>query len=123
MELAELKNIKKGQWLFTCAMKPKQFNEWLPEKNPQNYDSFAFVGEEWERFSKYDDFSTIDGSLHSEHNCSIHLVSEKYANFFLSYECDKMYVEPFDETNNHWLIYENRIKRLCEEMNIEYEGF
>lgn len=56
--------MKKGDWIFTCSMKPEQFGKWQDE----------------------DDFETIEGSGHNKNNCGLKPISEKYALWFLKNE-------------------------------------
>ena len=130
LSLEELKNIKPGQWLFTCSMKPLQFGSFSKEKNPDDYNRAAFTDEKWEQFSKYDDFVTEEGSWHSTKSCGLHPISETYAKWFTENKCweifDRVTEELKDkeetEFNNRWVLYENEVKALCKEQNIEYEG-
>lgn len=119
--IAELKKLQKGQWIFSCSMKPQRFNCFDEEKNPEHYNRKAFTDAEWERFSKYDDFTTIEGSSHSVFHCGLRTISEKYAKWFLENKCNELYPKGFAE--NNFEIYEERIKALCKEHGIEFEGF
>lgn len=121
MTLEEAKQLKKGQWIFTCHMEPKQFGSFYPEKNPKDYSRNLFTDEQWEFFSKYDDFETMDGSSHSVKNCSCRIISEEYAQWFIKNKCWKLF--PDDKTSEQWQVYENRIKELCQRDGIVYEGF
>ena len=56
--------MKKGDWLFTCSMKPLQFDKWTDEY----------------------DFETIEGSHHSRTFCGLKPISENYAKWFLKNE-------------------------------------
>jgi hypothetical protein len=96
----ELKNITKGTWIFSCSMKPLQFGEW--------YDD------------QYDEFETIGGSQHSRRNCSLSIISEEYAKWFLANKIDELYVECGEDT---WTIYEDKIRELAKRDGINYEGY
>jgi len=116
-DIEDLKAIKHGDWIFTCSMKPLQFDTFRPEKNPLHYDREAFSDEEWERFSKYDDFQTIEGSSHSAANCGLHKVSTAYAQWFND---NQLWL--LDDDNQQFECYEARIKAVCQYFEIEYEG-
>ena len=120
--IASLKNIQKGQWIFTCSMKPLQFDSFDSEKNPKNWNRAAFTDEAWERFSKYDDFKTMEGSHHSVFNCHIKLVSEKYAKWFLDNKIDELW-EKHKGKDKVWELYEADVRQRCQEDGIEFEGF
>ena len=107
------KNLKKGDWLFTCAMKPKQFSHY-DERNRADYGEVENE-EEFLEWCKYDDFQTLEGSSHSQKNCSCSPISKEYAKWFLENEVDKLYEDDF-------AIYEEKVKELCKKENIEYEG-
>lgn len=96
----EVKKITKGTWIFSCSMKPLQFSEWLD--------------------NGFNDFETIEGSHHSRRNCSLSIISEGYAKWFLDNKIDELYEEIGEDT---WTIYENKIKELAERDGITYEGF
>jgi len=102
--------IKKGDWLFSCSMKPLQFSHWT------NGD--------------LDSFETIGGSQHSERNCSLSPISEKYALWFIENKCWEIYDRIAEETNeseeafaNVWTLYEEEIKKLAESAGLEFEGY
>jgi len=118
--IAELEKLQRGQWIFTCALKPKQFDCFDKEKDPSHYDRTKFTDKKWERFSKFDDFTTIGGSSHSVYNCGLNTISEKYAKWFLENKCDELYSN--DGSDNAFEIYEERVKSLCKEHGIEFEG-
>lgn len=120
--IAALKLLQKGQWVFTCSMKPQQFDSFDKEKNPSNWNRPAFTDEAWERFSKYDDFTTMCGSSHSVFHCHIKLITEAYAKWFLENKIDEIY-DTYKEQEGQWELYENEIKRRCQEAGVEYEGF
>ena len=92
-----MKDIKKGQWIFTCSMQPQQFDHWIND----------------------DDFVTEIGSHHSLINCSLKIISDEYAKFFNDNELWNLFDEDDD---NRWDKYENRLKRVCEEFDVKYEG-
>jgi len=113
------KNLKKGDWLFTCAMKPKQFSHYT-ENNPDDYSPDEMTNEflDW---CKFDDFTTLEGSNHSQKHCSCSPISEKYAKWFIENELDKLY-DPQEPDEEKWENYERRVKELCIEVGIEFEG-
>ena len=121
--LIELKKVKKGDWLFTCSMKPKQFNEWDRFKKREEYGKMSDI--KWEQFSKYDDFTTTEGSSHAVYGCSLKPISEEYAKWFIKNECWKIYDELKDNIgeNDIWGAYEVEIKKLCKLDNVKYEGY
>jgi len=118
--IAELQKLQRGQWIFTCAMEPKQFDCFDKEKDPKHYSREKFTDKEWERFSKYDDFTTIGGSHHSVFHCGLKTISEEYAKFFIENKCSEMF--PNDGTAEQWDEFENKVKEMCKLNNIEYEG-
>jgi len=127
IETAE--SIQKGDWLFTCDMEPKQFESFDPEKSPDDWERDKFSDKNWEQFSKYGDFTTIGGACHSQSNCGLHPVSEKYAKWFIENKCWEEYDKlkgsdiNYDSTDNDiWEDYEIRVKERCEEEGITYEG-
>jgi len=128
---------KQGEWLFTCSMKPLQFNKWTP-RDPKDY----FEDNRWENYSPeekhawlHDDFETIGGSEHSRTNCSLKPISETYALWFIKNECWNIYNQIEIELKAHheftdeewseklWSTYEERIKALCERDGMIFEGF
>jgi hypothetical protein len=95
-----MKNLKKGQWLFTCSLKPKQFS---------HYDD------------NDEDFNTIGGANHSFKHCGCKLISDEYAEWFINNITEDML--PPSGNEKRWEIYETKIKELCIRDNIEFEGF
>lgn len=102
--------IKKGDWLFSCSMQPLQFSHW---RNGSN-----------------DSFVTIGGSEHSERNCSLSSISEKYALWFIENRCWEIYDRISEETmdneesfDSRWELYGSEIKKLAETAGIKYEGY
>jgi hypothetical protein len=118
--MKNIKNIKKGQWLFTCSMQPLQFDSFEKEPNPDDYNREKFTDEEWWDFC-HDGFITMEGSSHSATNCGCTPISEEYANWFIKNECWKLFPED-SKVDNVWDIYQNLVKDLCKKDNIEYEG-
>ena len=98
----EIKAIKKGQWLFSCSMKPLQFDHWD------------------EKYNDFDGFYTIEGSSHSVSNCSLSPISDEYAKFFIENKCDELFDASAE--GNYWDAYENAVKELCTKHSIKYEG-
>ncbi len=76
-------------------MMPQQFDKWLNE----------------------DMFITINGSQHSKENCSLSLISNKYAEFFNKHQLWELYDIYYDFEK-----YENAVKQICEAYQIKYEG-
>lgn len=113
-----LRNLKKGQWIFTCSLQPCQFNSFDPNKKEENYQRNEFTDKEWERFSKYDDFTTIEGSSHSVYHCGLRTISEKYAKWFIKNECWKLWDDNCDSEDT----YKNKVKNFCDKEGIEFEG-
>jgi hypothetical protein len=103
-----LSKCVEGQWLFSCAMKPDQFKSFINGST--------------------DDFITMRGAHHSIAHCSLHPISEEYAQFFIKHELWSLYPEPkegvTDEAfQNRWETYEKRVRDMCELHNIKYEGY
>lgn len=118
-------NIAEGQWLFTCSMKPLQFKSWDSFRDPKNYfnDEDLHIWKKYTKDQKFDfvidSFETTDGSSHTRKNCSLRLVSEKYALWFIENKCWDMFD---DSLENCWEAYELKIRSLCERDGIVYEG-
>jgi len=124
--IAALKSLKKGQWIFTCSMKPLQFDSFGPEKSHEDYDRSAFTDAAWERFSKYDDFNTVEGSHHSVFHCGLRTISEGYAKWFIENKIDELFPDCKGEVydaKSSWEEYVNKIKQRCQEAGIEFEGY
>jgi hypothetical protein len=119
---------ERGQWLFTCRMEPLQFSHYMPS-NPDHYDQTyiqSLTPEELDAFI-HDDFATIEGSHHSTHSCSMTLISESYAKWFLENKVWELYDQyknskDNDTYENRWMLYERDVKHLCEAHGIKYEG-
>lgn len=112
--------MKRGKWIFTCSLEPKQFDSFDEEKDPNDYSRDRFTDEEWESFSKYDDFTTIEGSSHSVKNCGCVPVSKKYALWFIKNECHKLFI---DDGTYNWDAYKKKIKEKCKLDGIRFEGW
>ena len=118
----EIKAIKKGQWLFSCSMKPLQFDSW----DVKNYKDYG-IRDRWDTLSPeekeeflFNDFHTMEGSHHSLVNCSLSPISEEYALFFIANKCDQLFDSSVE--GNYWDAYENAVRELCVLNNIKYEG-
>lgn len=94
--------IQKYDWLFTCLMKPVQFDKWDD--------------------NTYNGFLTLDGSNHARFGCSLKPITEKYALWFIENECWNYYEDLEDEKLDNFKVYEARIKKLSKQNNIKYEG-
>jgi len=92
--------IQKGDWLFTCTMKPEQFKEWENDR--------------------YDGFLTLNGSSHARAGCSLQPISAVYARWFIDHKLWELF--PGSEVKDRWGIYEEKIKNLAEEAGLDYEG-
>lgn len=114
-----MKNIKKGQWVFTCGMQPKQF-DYFEKRDPRDYINSSFTDEDWDQFLNYDSFVTMDGSYHSVKNCGLNPISEKYALWFIENKCWLLF--PNDESDGVWQTYIDKVEELCKRDGIEYEG-
>ncbi len=121
------KEIKEGQWLFTCSMLPQQFKQWKLIDPKTWFDTLSLDYARFEKSSEeeknnflYDGFETLNGSYHSKSNCSLKPISETYALWFIENKCNELF--PDDETSEQWEIYENKVKELCLKDGIEYEG-
>jgi len=117
--------LVKGQWIFTCAMKPLQFSHFLKPKDLSHYDKswLEKTQEEQDDFIN-DDFETVEGSHHSISNCSCKPISEEYAKWFLENKMDENYVSPKGKPEDFdpFEVYENIVKTKAAEAGIEYEG-
>lgn len=89
--------MKTGDWLFTCRLEPLQFSH----------------------FENEDTFITTGLLSHSVKNCGLKPISEEYAKWFIENDCMSLFSE---NVENCWDLYENAIKELCKNDNIEYEG-
>jgi len=89
---------KQSDWLFTCSMEPRQFKHW-----EDGSDDF---------------FDTMEGSSHSKKNCSLKLISTKYAEFFNQHKLWEL----FDIHHQNFDKYEAAVKKICEVYKIKYEG-
>lgn len=89
--ITRFKALKHGDWIFTCSMKPLQFNT-FENKDPKSYPDFVKFSTELEQelFFNFDNFTTCEGSSHSTMNCSCRPISEKYA-WFLENKIDNIY--------------------------------
>ena len=89
--------IERGDWLFTCSMKPEQFGAW--------------------RNGEEDDFNTLNGSDHSKRHCSLSPISDEYAKFFNDHKLWELYdiYQDFDK-------YREAVKQVCLAYKIRYEG-
>jgi len=115
-----IKRIPKyGDWLFTCRMEPVQFGEWKI-KNPNDYscNKEDYSEDEWYRMWNEEDFITIDGSSHSRSNCSLHLISTRYAEFFIEHKLWEL----FEINNQDFNLYKSAVKKVCEAYKIKFEG-
>jgi len=118
--IEDLKAVKHGDWIFTCKLQPLQFDTFRPEKNADDYNRQAFTDEQWEQFSKYDDFVTLNGSNHSVKNCGLLKVSDAYAEWFNDNQIWLLYDK--DPLETAFERYEARVKACCDYFEIEYEG-
>lgn len=121
--IAKFKNIKHGDWIFTCSMKPLQFDS-FKKKNPDSYPDYVKLSTELEQELNFnfDNFITTNGSSHSTMNCSLKPISETYAKWFLENNIDELY-NTLEKNNHIWENYEKLIRAKCIADNIEYEGF
>lgn len=113
--------LVKGAWIFTCSMEPQQFGKFdiiKAEDYDENYIK-SLSPEELDDFL-HDGFETMAGSSHSIYHCSCSPISEKYATWFNENEIWNLFDE--DNSDNKWDIYVTKVKKLCEEQGIEYEG-
>lgn len=108
--------LEKGDWIFTCSMRPLQFDRITPKK----YDRSDFPSLTDEQFKEFveDDFVTMEGSHHSKKHCSCKPISDEYAAFFIKHELWSLYFLDRD-----WDNYEQRVKGVCKIFNITYEGY
>lgn len=114
-------NIKKGDWIFTCNMKPLQFSHY-EMRDPKKWfedDYYIFenmTSEEKEKWIK-DDFITLEGSSHSKSTCGLNVISRNYAKFFIENKLWELYNEEEGFDN-----YEEKVKSFCKSKNIIFEG-
>ncbi len=88
--------IKKGDWVFTCSLKPLRFNTFEDDSDI--------------------DFWTVEGSSHSTIHCGCRVVSEEYAKWFIDNKIWELYTGSFED-------YESNIRKLCVRDSIEFEGY
>lgn len=120
--LARLKKIQRGDWIFTCGLKPLQFKAWDDPKKMSDYDESWKERPQVERelFFWYDYFTTMEGSHHSTSHCSCWQVSEKYALWFMEH------VAPI--AKNLWdgqdelMDYHELVEQIANEHGIKFEG-
>lgn len=130
------KNLKKGDFILTCSLIPKQFSHYnFPDRSKwdKNYykptgnayldkkecPSDTWEDDKWDDFY-YDDFDTIGRSNHSQHHCGCKTITEEYALWFIENQVDKLYDNSIGELS--FETYENKVKELCKEKGINYEG-
>jgi len=101
-----LKNLKKGDWIFTCKMDPVQFSHY--QDTDSNNDPF-------------DVFFSIEGSVHSQRHCGCKRISKEYAEWFIDNEISKLF-DKYEDKENAFILYEKEVKLLCEEKGIQFEG-
>jgi len=89
--------IERGDWLFTCSMRPEQFGAW--------------------RNDEEDDFNTLNGSDHSKRHCSLSPISDEYAKFFNDHKLWELY-----DIYNDFDKYSAAVKQVCMAFKIRYEG-
>ena len=119
--ISPCKKPEKGDWLFTCMMQPKQFSHF--ERACMECGRFYPTTEtvctkcNVPLKEELDDFVSIDGSCHSKKHCTLHLISTKYATWFIENKLWELYTEEdgFD-------IYREKVKDLCKKTNIVFEG-
>lgn len=93
----EARKVKKGDWLFSCGIKPRQFSH-FHNGNP-------------------DSFETTEGSCHSVKNCSLGLMSDAYAHWFNENKVWELYKE-----EKGLEVYESEVKKLCGRHDVKFEG-
>ena len=120
--LEKRKEIKKGDWIITCSMKPLQFSHYIV-LDESDYDKRKFTPKEWELFIQFNDFQTLDGSNHSASNCSLKPISEEYAIWFIENKCWNIYDSLNNNDDEIWDQYEQEIKNLCNIDGIKYVGY
>jgi hypothetical protein len=112
-----------GDWIFTCSMKPLQFDK-IDPKNPADYSYKYLLKDlnEEELFNFINDFfQTIEGSNHSFKHCGCHRISEKYAQWFISNQIWDLF-DQFKSEEDAFVKYENLVKEKCLEAGIKFEG-
>jgi len=113
---------EKGQWLFTCNMYPVQFSHFLPT-DPKHYDQTyinSLTPEQLDAFI-HDTFVTLEGGNHSARNCSMKLISESYAKWFIENKVWELF-DKYVDREDRFVFYELEVKELCRAQGIEYEG-
>ena len=120
--------MEKGEWLFTCAMEPKQFSHFeracqeCGRHYPLEVDVCSHCEIELNRNT--DDFETLDGSCHSVKHCSCSPISEGYAKFFIKNKLSDLYEELTDDVGADisFDAYREKVKGFCKEKGITFEG-
>jgi hypothetical protein len=122
--MKNIDKVKHGDWIFTCSMKPLQFDSFEP-RDPKHYDQAGLSMLTEEEYSNwmYDDFKTMEGSSHSIKNCGCKVITEKYAKWFLDNNIAGI-IEQYKQegVGVDWEAYEQAVKELCLKDGIEYEG-
>ena len=101
-------------------MEPQQFSHW--EKTDWDEDYIEKLSVDKIEDLIFTNFATLDGSIHSLKHCGLRLISDKYAQFFMENKLWELFDSNVD-IEFRWLNYENKIKTICLEKNIFYEGF
>ncbi len=101
-------------------MEPRQFSHWGKTDLDEYYLKKLSVGKIEDLI--YTNFETSDGSMHSLKHCGLRLISDEYAQFFLENKLWELF-DSNDDIEFRWLKYENKIKAICLENNILYEGY
>lgn len=110
-----IRDLKKGDWIFTCRMEPVQFN-YYSVKDPNDYQKHMDNDEEWNDFINFDDFITIEGSSHAQCGCGCKRITKEYAEWFLANKV-------WELSGDDWELYESKVRDLCKSHDINYEGF
>jgi len=97
--MKNIKELKKGDWIFSCYMKPLQFKKWQDNEG----------------------FETLEGTTHGISSCGCIPISKKYAKWFIDNNIDKLY-NKHREKENAFDLYELEVKSICIKENILYEG-
>ena len=116
----KIKNLKKGTWIFSGELKPVQFSNFLNPKNPRYFNMDKFTSEQWERFSKYTDFKTLDNKSLSTKVNGCRIISDEYAQWFNKNECWNLM--PKVNSARKWELYEHSVRKLAKKDGITYEG-
>jgi hypothetical protein len=115
-----IKKLSTGTWVFAGELIPLQFSKFITAKNPRYYNMDMFTPEQWERFSKFTEFKSMDGSTHSTKLSGCRIISDEYAEWFNKNECWKLL--PQNNSPRKWEMYEQSVRDLAFKDHVSFEG-